>query len=116
MFFPLPDGTGLMYNVSGNAEPPRSAQKKTIDVPCKTTYTEMLNVDNWLKKPQRFRVRTEMIRPDKLDAGTTVKGLDYIDVPGNSDRQYKLTFHAHKEGQSQMKVSKRTRYKQKAGS
>ena len=64
----------------------------------------MLPVENWLKKPQRFRVKTEMIRPDKLEAGTTVKGLDYIDVPGNSERQYKLTFYAHKEGQSLMKV------------
>ena len=52
----------------------------------------------------RFKVRQEMIRPEKLDAGTTVKGLDYIDVPGNSKRDYKLTFHAHREGVTQMKV------------
>ena len=104
VFFPLPDGTGLLYNVSGSAEAPKAAAKKVCDVPCKTTYTEMLTVENWLKKPQRFRVRTEMIRPDKLDPGTTVKGLDYIDVPGNSERQYKLTFYGHKEGQSLLKV------------
>ena len=53
---------------------------------------------------RRFRVKTEMIRPEKLDAGTTIKGLDYIDVPGNSKRDYKLTFYAHKEGTSQLKV------------
>ena len=52
----------------------------------------------------RFKVRQEMIRPEKLDAGTTVKGLDYIDVTGNSKRDYKLTFHAHREGITQMKV------------
>ena len=45
-----------------------------------------------------------MIRPEKLDSGTTVKGLDYIDVPGNSKRDYKLSFYAHKEGTSQIKV------------
>ena len=45
-----------------------------------------------------------MIRPEKLDAGTQVKGLDYIDVPGNSKRDYKLTFYAYKEGISQLKV------------
>lgn len=45
-----------------------------------------------------------MIKPDKLDSGTTLKGLDYIDVPGNSRRDYKLTYYAHKEGQSQFKV------------
>ena len=45
-----------------------------------------------------------MIRPDKLDSGTTVKGLDYIDVPGGASRDYKLTFHAHKAGTTHMKV------------
>lgn len=74
-------------------------------MPCKTPYTEVFSVDNWLKKPQRFRVNKEMIRPDKLDPGTSVKGLDYIDVPGNAKRDYKLTFNAHKEGQSTLKVS-----------
>ncbi len=55
----------------------------------------------------RFRVRQEMIRPDKLDPGTTVKGLDYIDVPGHAKRDYKLTFYAHKEGTTHMKVPRR---------
>lgn len=52
----------------------------------------------------RFRAKTEIIRPEKLDPGTTVKGLDYIDVAGNSKRDYKLTFYAHKEGGSQVRV------------
>ena len=45
-----------------------------------------------------------MVRPEKLDPGTSIKGLHYIDVPGNSKRDYKLTFFAHKEGVSQLKV------------
>lgn len=52
----------------------------------------------------RFRIKTECVKPDKLDPGTAVKGLDYIDVPGNSKRDYKLSFYAHKEGQSLIKV------------
>jgi hydrocephalus-inducing protein len=51
-----------------------------------------------------------MIRPDKLDPGTTIKGLDYIDVPGNSNRDYKLAFYAHREGHSQVKVCKINSY------
>ena len=66
---------------------------------CQYNITEMSLLDYC-----RFRVKTEMIRPEKLDAGTTMKGLDYIDVPGNSKRDYKLTFNAHKEGISQIKV------------
>jgi len=49
-------------------------------------------------------VKIEYIKPDKLDAGTTIKGLDYIDVPGLTTRDYKLTFHSHKECQPLIKV------------
>ena len=45
-----------------------------------------------------------MIKPDKLDPGTTIKNLDYIDIPGNASRDYKVTFHAHKDGITQFKV------------
>lgn len=47
----------------------------------------------------------EMLKPDKLDPGTTIKGLDYIDVPGNSTRDFKVPFLAHKEGTTILKVS-----------
>ncbi|ESO91099.1 hypothetical protein LOTGIDRAFT_122343, partial [Lottia gigantea] len=104
IFFPLPDGTGLMYNLTGIAEPPKASGKITRDVPCKTSYTEILQVHNWLKKPQRFRVRVECLKVDKLDAGTTVKGIEYIDVPASSKKDYKQTFYAYKEGVSAVKV------------
>jgi len=53
VFFPLPDGQGLMYYVSGTAEAPKPNGKVSRDVPCKTTFVEMLAVQNWLKKSQR---------------------------------------------------------------
>ena len=52
----------------------------------------------------RFRVIIEMMKPDKPDSATTLKGLDYIDVPGLSKREYKLNFFAHKEGTFSAKV------------
>lgn len=45
-----------------------------------------------------------MMKPDKPDSATTLKGLDYIDVPGLSKREYKLNFFAHKEGTFSAKV------------
>ncbi|KAK6174452.1 hypothetical protein SNE40_017727 [Patella caerulea] len=104
IFFPLPDGTGLMYNLTGVAEPPKASGKIQRDVPCKTSYTETLVVQNWLKKPQRFRVKVECLKSDKLDAGTTVKGIEYIDIPASSKKDYKQTFYAYKEGVSAIKV------------
>ena len=53
MFFALPDGTGLLYNLTGVAEAPKAAGSITRDVPSKTQYTELMSVSNWLKRPQR---------------------------------------------------------------
>ena len=53
VFFPLPDGTGLLYNLIGTAEPPKPAGVITQEIPCKTPHTELLAVTNWLKRSQR---------------------------------------------------------------
>ena len=58
----------------------------------------------------RFRVIIEMLKPDKPDSATTLKGLDYIDVPGLSKREYRLNFFAHKEGTFSAKVRHRYIY------
>ena len=58
----------------------------------------------------RFRVIIEMLKPDKPDSAITLKGLDYIDVPGLSKREYRLHFFAHKEGTFSAKVSHRYIY------
>lgn len=58
VFFPLPDGTGLMFNLIGVANPPKPIARIQRDVPCKTNHVEVLSVENWLKKPQRFKVNT----------------------------------------------------------
>lgn len=97
VFFPLPDGNGLLYNLVGTATEPKMNGKVHKDVPAKTAVSELLPITNWLKKPQRFRVKIEPVKPDKFDIGTTLKGLDYIDVPPNGKRDYKLTFYAYKD-------------------
>lgn len=45
-----------------------------------------------------FKVIYDITKPDKGDPSTTIKGHEYIDVPGNGKKDYKLTFMAHKEG------------------
>ncbi|XP_059164883.1 hydrocephalus-inducing protein homolog isoform X3 [Physella acuta] len=105
IFFPLPDGSGLLFNLTGVAEPPKVTARIQRDIPCKTGYTELITVSNWLKKPQRFRVKIEPIKPEKLDAGITVKGVEYVDVPANGKKDYKLYFYAYKEGQTILKVT-----------
>ena len=64
MFFPLPDGNGLLHTFTGTAEPPKQIVMPTRDVPCKTKHIEILQIGNWLKKRQRFRVQIEMAKSD----------------------------------------------------
>ncbi|XP_069822484.1 hydrocephalus-inducing protein homolog isoform X3 [Dendropsophus ebraccatus] len=104
VFFPLPDGTGLLYLLHGQADPPKSSGNVIREVPCKTSYTELLTVSNWLRKTQRFRAIIEILKPERLDNATIIKGLDYVEVPGGAKRDYKLNFHSHKEGTFSTKV------------
>jgi hydrocephalus-inducing protein len=104
-FFPLPDGTGLLYTLSGISGTPKPVGRIQKDIPCKINTIELIPIENWLKKPQRFRVLIEAVKPDRFDLSTTAKGHDYIDVPANEKRDYKLNYFAHKEGAQQMKVT-----------
>lgn len=52
----------------------------------------------------RFRVITELLKPEKPDPGTTFKGLDYIDIPSSGKKDYKINFFAHREGTFSVKV------------
>lgn len=104
IFFPLPDGTGLLYSLNGVSGAPKPSGKIQRDVPCKTNFIELIMVENWLKKAQRFRVSFEIIKPEKPDLSTTLKGHDYIDVPADSRKEYKVNYYSHKEGITQAKV------------
>ena len=39
----------------------------------------------------------DIIRPEKLDRFVPLRGADYIDVPAQGRRDYKLHFHSYKE-------------------
>lgn len=105
VFFALPDGSGLLYSLVGSSDAPKPISTILRDIPCKMNYTEVLTVTNWLRKPQRFRVITELLKPEKPDPGTTFKGLDYIDIPSSGKKDYKINFFAHREGTFSVKVT-----------
>ncbi|VDL88625.1 unnamed protein product [Schistocephalus solidus] len=103
VFFPLPDGMGLLYHVSGFAEPPKSMGKFNIEFRAREPHEVVLEVPNWLPRPQRFTVTRMLVRPDKADLNLSISGLEHIDVAGNTKKQYKLTISAQKEGSTQLK-------------
>ncbi|CAD5117498.1 DgyrCDS6267 [Dimorphilus gyrociliatus] len=105
VFFPIPDGSGLLYNLQGSSEAPKISERIQQEIPCKTSHTIKLNVKNWLKRPQRFKKKIDYIKPERPDPGTNIEGLEYIDVPADSTGEYLLKFHTHKEGVTTIKVT-----------
>ena len=101
VFFPLPDGSGILYKLIGTADKPLTAGNISREIPCKTPYTEVLPIANWLKRPQRFKV---IIEVPKTDPSVIIKGHDFIDVPPLLSKDYKLSFYAYKEGITNFKV------------
>lgn len=109
LFFPLPDGTGILYKLTGVAEKPAPEQSISRDIVCKTLHIESLVVTNWMKHPQRFHVTFEVQKPDP---STTIKGFDFLDVPGESSRDYKINIYAYKEGITNVKVTFKNEHNQ----
>lgn len=46
----------------------------------------------------------ETVKPEKTDATVSLSGLEYIDVPALSKRDYKMSFFTYREGQYNTKV------------
>ncbi len=56
LFFALPDGGSLIFELIGISLPPTSSGDISKKIPCKVNHVEELTVKNWLKVPQRFKV------------------------------------------------------------
>ena len=91
-FFALPDGTGMLYNLKGDATAPASAGSLAQEGPAKQRMTFVLPVTNWLKKAQRFKVTWD-------DSTVRFSGSPLIDVPALGSREYKLLFTGFKDGE-----------------
>jgi hydrocephalus-inducing protein len=60
-------------------------------------------VGNWLGRRQRFKASVAI--EGEEDPSVTLKGPDYIDLPGHAEREYKLGFYAYREGVTKARVT-----------
>ncbi|KAI8900319.1 hypothetical protein BC833DRAFT_523632 [Globomyces pollinis-pini] len=102
IFFPLPDGTGILYRLNGAADKVLPMGNINREMPCKTLFTEILPITNWLRRTQRFKVLFEFAKPE---SSIIVKGHEFIDVSPSLTKDYKFTFYAYKEGVCNLKVT-----------
>lgn len=95
----------MLYNLMGTADTPKSMGKINREIDCRQKHIECIPIFNWLNKPQRFKVQREILKPDKIDSNTFVSGLDYIDVPGDLKKDYKLSILTYREGSTLIRVN-----------
>ena len=101
IFFPLPDGSAITYELKGTATEPAVLDTISRDLPAKKPYTESLSVTNWLKTTQRFKVTID--RPE--DPSVLINFNDTLDISGMQTKTYKMTFNGYKEGGSDLRVT-----------
>mmetsp|Transcript_4036 Transcript_4036/g.9628 ORF Transcript_4036/g.9628 Transcript_4036/m.9628 type:complete len:4944 (+) Transcript_4036:104-14935(+) len=101
-FFPLPNGTAVLYQLVGTADspPPEATLQRTVRA--KERHVENLLVKNWSSKPQRFKVTVEVANPSPA---TIITCADSIDVPAHLERDFKLKFNTYLEGKTQATVT-----------
>ena len=68
-----------------------------LQVAAKAAHVQTVKVANWLNKPQRFKVVVEL---QQADPATQLTAPPYVDVAGLAEKDCKLHFHAHTEGQT----------------
>ncbi|EGR29178.1 hypothetical protein IMG5_161280 [Ichthyophthirius multifiliis] len=94
LFFPLPDGNAILYNLYGQALLPNPLQTFDIVTKAKHSYMQIIPIRNWLKKTQRFSVNWVL---DNQDSSIFISGANVIDVPGETTKEYKMNFFCLKQ-------------------
>ncbi|EGR28756.1 hypothetical protein IMG5_169530, partial [Ichthyophthirius multifiliis] len=101
LFFPLPDGNAILYNLFGYSTPPAPIQTFDIVTKAKSTYMQIIPIKNWLKQTQRFAVEWKM---ENQDPTILINGANTYDVAGDSVKEYKLSIFCLKQTSSKITI------------
>ncbi|KAJ7536387.1 hypothetical protein O6H91_12G067600 [Diphasiastrum complanatum] len=97
ILFPLPDGSAISYQLTGEAGSPLPDGNIKIEGKARCKIPISLTLKNWLKVPQNFNVSIYL---DKPEVSTTLKGPSMIDVASLSTKVCQISFEAQKPGSS----------------
>lgn len=103
LFFPLPNGTALLYNLIGTANEPEAEGNLTETVIAKTAKSIIVPIKNWSRESQRFSAKWEV--EGEEDPSLFIRGAKTFDVGGASVKEYKLNFLSLKTGSYKFKVT-----------
>lgn len=93
LFFPIPDGTALMYKLSGRSSPAPALETYDLNTKAKKNLVHLIPIKNWLKTSQRFNVSWVFEAEEK---SVFINAATIFDVAGSSNKDYKLSVYALK--------------------
>ena len=97
LFFPLPNGTALLYNLLGVSTEPEAEGQITETVIAKKAQNFVVPVKNWGRQTQRFNAQWKV--EGEQQPGLFIRGANTFDVAGESHKDYKINFLALRAGQ-----------------
>jgi len=105
LFFPLPNGTALLYRLNGTATKPDADGEIKDTVQAKKAKSITVPLKNWSHggQPQRFTAKWDI--ESEKDPACFIRGANTFDVGANSTKEYKLNFLALKAGTYKFKVT-----------
>jgi len=103
LFFPLPNGTALLYRLVGTATEPDIEKEIEETVTAKKAKSIIIPVNNWIKTAQRFHVTWEV--DGEKDPALFIRGANAVDVGGSSVKDYKLNFLSLRSGSYKFTVT-----------
>lgn len=96
LFFPLPNGTAMLYNLKGIATPPEAEQAFVETISAKKQRNFIVQVKNWARQTQRFNASWDI--EGENQPGLFIRGAKTFDIAGESHKDYKLNFLALRAG------------------
>jgi hydrocephalus-inducing protein len=102
LFLPLPSGSALLYQLVGVVGEPPVEGEVDVTTKAKEALVIPIKAINWLKRSQRFKVSIEL---DSSNPAVSLKGPEFIDVPGLLQRECKLKFYSYVEGAFKAKIT-----------
>jgi hydrocephalus-inducing protein len=103
LFFPLPNGTALLYRLVGTASEPDAEGEISETVTAKKADSIIIPVKNWSRQSQRFSATWQL--EGEPDPACFIRGAPTFDVGGSSTKDYKLTFLSLKSGSHRFQVT-----------
>jgi len=96
LFFPLPNGSALLYTLRGVATEPDCESTFNETIAARQTTNIVIPVKNWARETQRFSADLK-VEGDE-DPGLFIRGANTFDISGAASKDYKLNFMAMRAG------------------